>query len=166
VVLAIVGLLAGAVVPGLGRLLDRGGPEDTLERVREELVLARMEALRGARAERVEVAARGGVIEVRRGAGQSSRVRRVPASWLGAEPFGGEGAPGQGSGASDGSGEPMATRGVVFGSMGRASAPALRFQAVVGGGPGGRGTMTWMIAFDPVTGAVGRVEPEDEGDGR
>jgi len=160
VVLAIAGLLAGAVVPGVARLIKDGGPEATLEKVRESLVLARAEALRASRPATVEIRAGGGAIEVRReglreGRG-GERVRRLEAAWLADAPFG---AAAIGGVVSDG--EPRASRRVVFDSLGRASAGAIRFTEA-GGGASGAGTM-WEIRFDPVTGSVGRVVREGDG---
>jgi len=164
VVLAIAGLLAGAVVPSVARLIGDDGPEATLQKVRESLVLARAEALRAARPAAVEIRAGGGSIEVRReraaeGNGEGrERVRRLEAAWLAEAPFGAAG----GGGSAAGSVEPLASRRVVFDPLGRASAGVVRF-AEGGGSAGGAGTM-WEIRFDPVTGTVGRAERE--GDGR
>lgn len=161
VVLAIAGLLAGAVVPGVARLIGDGGPEATLEKVRESLVLARAEALRSSRQTSVEIRAGAGAIEVhregpRQGRG-GERVRRLEAEWLAEAPFGAAAI-----GEAVGTPEPRASRRVVFDSLGRASAGELRFVAA-GDGAGGGGTI-WKIRFDPMTGTVGRAE--QEGDGR
>jgi type II secretory pathway pseudopilin PulG len=143
VVIAIVGLLAGVVIPSAARLLAGGDPRRTLDAVAAELALARAEALRESRTVLVRVSAADDAILIEHGNGS----RSLQARWLGPPA---EGAIG-----------PAGVE-VAFDPTGLASRRSLVFSDE--GGEGGR---LWSIPLDPVSGAVGSAEAvEREGERR
>jgi len=140
VVIAIVGLLAGVVIPSVARLAAGADPRRTLDRLSAELAMARSEALRASREVAVRVSAADDAILFERDDQETAEATALAARWLGA--------PAEGAGAVGPGGVET-----VFGPTGLASRRSLVFSDE--GGEGGR---LWAITFDPVSGAVGPAE--------
>ncbi len=135
VVLSIVGLLAAVAIPAATSAMRGASPRSSLSEVRSQLALARAKALRSGRAVEARLTSEDGSIVV----AYADREKQVRAVWL-AE-----------------SEEPSPPETVRFDSLGLADRREVQFVASRAEGAGASGII-WRLAFDPVSGAVGRPE--------
>jgi len=132
VVLSIAGLIAALAVPAVTKTLRGASPRSSLSDVRATLSLARAEALKAGRA----VEARLSVGEDEIVIAYADHEKRINAFWL-----------------DENNEEPLSARAVRFDSMGRANRENMEFLAASDNDARG---IIWRLAFDPVSGAVGR----------
>jgi len=135
VVLSIVGLIAAVAIPAASNAMRGASPRSSLTEVRSQLALARAEALRTGRAVEARMTSDSGSIVV----AYAEREKQIRAVWL-AE-----------------NAEPTRPETVRFDSMGLADRREVQFVASRPEGAGASGII-WRLAFDPVSGAVGRPE--------